>query len=166
MSAESNASPEDPARRSFLGTASSLVVATSLVASYGTFAAYAGRFLLPSRGRRTGWLVVGTVAAMEVGSARPFRAPDGSTIVVTRRGARAEAGEFVALSSTCPHLGCQVRWEAPNRRYFCPCHNGTFDPDGRSTSGPPFDAGQSLSRFPLKIENGLLYIEVPLERFA
>jgi len=153
-------------RRTFLGSLSTMTMATALIASYGTFAAYAGRFLLPARGRKTGWLIVGSVASIEVGEARPFRAPDGSTITVARQGARATADDFVALSSTCPHLGCQVRYEAQNRRYFCPCHNGTFDPSGRAIAGPPFDAGQSLPRYPLKVESGLLYIEVPLEKLA
>ena len=33
-------------------------------------------------------------------------------------------------------------------------------------AGPPADAGQSLPRYPLKIEDGLLYLEAPLERLA
>ncbi len=70
----------------------------------------------------------------------------------------------MALSSTCPHLGCKVHWEAPENRFFCPCHNGAFDPSGRAIAGPPAEAGQSLGRYPLRIEGGLLYIEVPTER--
>src|SRR5262249_38925746 len=129
-------------------------------------AACAAGSLVRARGGRTGWLVVGPVAAMEAGSSRPFRAPDGSTIVVTRRGGRPLAEDFIALSSTCPHLGCQVRWEEANRRDFCPCHNRALDPDGRAIARPPFDPGPSLSPYPLQAENGLLYSEVPLERIA
>ena len=33
-----------------------------------------------------------------------------------------------------------------------------FDPEGKPVSGPPKAAGQELSRYPLKIEGGLLYI--------
>ena len=29
--------------------------------------------------------------------------------------------------------------------------------------GPPADAGQSLVKYPLRVDNGLLFIEVPLE---
>jgi nitrite reductase/ring-hydroxylating ferredoxin subunit len=151
-------------RRSFLATASSLAMLVALVESYGTFASYSGRFLLPTQKRRTGWLIVGTVDAMAVGESRPFGAPDGATINVARQTAHGTVDDFVALSSTCPHLGCQVRYEAPNHRFVCPCHNGTFDASGHSLSGPPFDAHQSLPLYPLKIESGLLYIEVPLER--
>jgi Rieske Fe-S protein len=152
------------ARRSFLASTASLAMLVALVESYGTFAAYAARFLLPTQKRRTGWLVVGTVDAMAVGESRPFGSPDGATINVARQAARGTVDDFVALSSTCPHLGCQVRYEAQNRRFVCPCHNGTFDAAGHSISGPPFEAHQSLPLYPLKIESGLLYIEVPLER--
>ena len=149
----------------------------SLLASYGTFAAMAGRFLLPTRPRRRGWLLVSDTPGFARGSTRTFVAPTGEKIVVARRApladpssassAASERGgasdEFIALSSTCPHLGCQVRYEPAHARFFCPCHNGTFDPDGRPTGGPPLDAGQSLPRYPLELRGTLLYIEVPLE---
>jgi len=60
----------------------------------------------------------------------------------------------------CPHLGCQVHWEPQNDRFFCPCHNGVFSPDGVATAGPPAEAGQSLLEYPLKVEGNLLFIEV------
>jgi hypothetical protein len=63
-------------------------------------------------------------------------------------------------------LGCQVRWEPQNNRYFCPCHNGTFDTTGKATGGPPGEAGQSLPRYGLRIDSGLLYIEVPVEHLS
>jgi Rieske Fe-S protein len=55
-----------------------------------------------------------------------------------------------------------VHWEAQNDRFFCPCHNGAFDRQGNATAGPPAAAGQALLRFPLRLENGLLFIEVPI----
>jgi menaquinol-cytochrome c reductase iron-sulfur subunit len=42
-----------------------------------------------------------------------------------------------ALSATCTHLGCQVRWEPQTRKFLCPCHGGMFDPQGNVVSGPP-----------------------------
>jgi Rieske Fe-S protein len=70
---------------------------------------------------------------------------------------------FVALSNVCPHLGCLVHWEAQNDRFFCPCHNGVFDPTGKATAGPPAAAGQFLPEYPLKIVDGSLYIEMSIE---
>jgi Rieske Fe-S protein len=59
-----------------------------------------------------------------------------------------------------------VHWQAQNNRFFCPCHNGIFTPEGKGIGGPPGDAGQSLPRYPLRIENGLLMIEVPVEKLG
>jgi hypothetical protein len=59
-----------------------------------------------------------------------------------------------------------VHREPANNRYFCPCHNGVFDPAGVATSGPPADAGQSLVEYPLKVERALLFIEVSLVELA
>ena len=94
-----------------------------------------------------------------------IRTPDGRTVNITRRADRCR-DDFIALSSTCPHLGCQVQWEAQNNRYFCPCHNGTFDPAGKATGGPPGDAGLSLPRYALTVQGGLLYIDVPAEQLS
>jgi Rieske Fe-S protein len=42
-----------------------------------------------------------------------------------------------ALSAECTHLGCQVRWEAAEKKFRCPCHGGVFGPDGAVIDGPP-----------------------------
>jgi Rieske Fe-S protein len=124
------------------------------------FAVMAGRYLYPAHSAEKRWLFVGTLQSIEAGASIAFEAPGGQRVAVTRLGNRATVDDFIALSSICPHLGCQVHWEVQNDRFFCPCHNGAFDKEGNATAGPPHDAGQKLSRFPLKIENGLLYIEV------
>ena len=42
-----------------------------------------------------------------------------------------------ALSATCTHLGCQVRWDAKATSFRCPCHGGVFDAQGNVVEGPP-----------------------------
>ena len=42
-----------------------------------------------------------------------------------------------ALSATCTHLGCQVRWDTDTANFRCPCHGGVFDAQGNVVSGPP-----------------------------
>lgn len=37
---------------------------------------------------------------------------------------------------------------------------------GKATEGPPAAAKQSLEKFPLKVEKGLLYISVPVDSLA
>jgi Rieske Fe-S protein len=151
-------------RRGFLSRTTSLAMAGGLAAGYGTFGTIAVRYLYPAHPTETGWVFVSDVASMKIGESRVFVTPIGATASIARRADTGTVDDFVALSSTCPHLGCQVHWEPQNHRFFCPCHNGAFDPAGKAIAGPPLDAGQSLPRYPLRIENGLLYIEVPLER--
>ena len=107
-------------------------------------------------------MFVAELARIPVGKAIEYKTPAGLPVTIARRGEAGTADDFVALSSICPHLGCQVHWQGPKNRFFCPCHNGVFDPQGAATEGPPAEAGQRLSEFPLKVENGLLFIEVEL----
>ena len=148
-------------RREFF---SSVAMVGGLAASYGTFAVMAGRYLYlyPTGAQTKAWQFIAEVDRMEVGDSLDYRAPTGMSIVVARQTERGTAEDFVALSSVCPHLGCQVHWQPHKNRFYCPCHNGVFDPQGEPVEGPPKAAGQSLARFPLKVENGLLFIEVPV----
>ena len=153
-------------RRQFLSKASRVAMTAGLVGGYGGFAAVAGRYLYPARTGDVMWQFVSEIRGIAVGEAIRYRGPSGETINITRMGREGTADDFIALSSTCPHLGCQVRWEAQNDRFFCPCHNGVFDPSGKATGGPPGEAGQSLPRYALRVERGNLHIAVPPPRFA
>ena len=151
-------------RRDFLHRASGMAMVAGLVGGYGAFGAIAGRYLYPARPDDGMWQYVTDLGRLGVGGSLLYRAPAGETVNITRRGDSGTADDFIALSSTCPHLGCQVHWESQNERYFCPCHNGVFDAAGVGTGGPPGDAGQSLPRYPLRVDGTLLFILVPTAR--
>ncbi len=161
----SQPSTEGQPRRSFLTVAGGSALA-GLLWAYGTFGYMLGEFVYPAAGKSKGWLFVCTVDNQAEGEALDFTSPTGAKVVVARQGAGTAAEDFLALSSICPHLGCRVHWESQNDRFFCPCHNAAFDREGKPVSGPPQAANQSLVRFPLKVENGLLFLEVPLESIA
>jgi cytochrome b6-f complex iron-sulfur subunit len=156
----------DPPRRRFLARAGELGMGAGLLVSYGTFGAIAAKFIYPAKPAPTAWMFVRELAAFSEGTSMVFEAPTGAPVVIARKGTSGTEADFAALSSTCPHLGCRVHWEAQHGRFFCPCHNGTFDSEGKATGGPPFDAKQALPRYPLKVEAGLLYIEVPTEKLG
>lgn len=152
-------------RRDFLSVAAAVGMGGGLVAGYGTFGVIAARFL-DAPGQPVGWQYLTTVDEMKPGDSLTYAAPNGAKVVIARQGAGTSAEDFVALSSVCPHLGCAVHWEPQNDRFFCPCHNGVFDRQGVATEGPPAKAKQRLLEFPLKVEDGLLYIQVPLVALA
>lgn len=137
-----------------------------LAAGYGTLGTFAARYLYPASGSELGWQFVAVADELELGKGFDYIAPNGARVVIARQAVAVGGDErednFIALSSVCPHLGCQVHWESQNDRFFCPCHNGVFDPQGNPVEGPPAKAGQALVRFRLKIDNGLLFVEVPL----
>ena len=47
------------------------------------------------------------------------------------------AGEFLALSAVCTHLGCIVKWVDNSQEFLCPCHGGRFSTSGQVLGGPP-----------------------------
>ena len=153
MSVEPSETPAaQGSRRSFLIAASA-----ALIAAYGTFASFLGRFLQPRSNDRS-WLYVAPATSLAGSEALRFETPSGAVVNIARQ----DGNRVVALSSTCPHLGCMVNWEPQNNRFFCPCHNGVFDPSGKATAGPPADAGQSLLEYPVEERAGLLYIGLSL----
>ena len=50
---------------------------------------------------------------------------------------RGEDGAFKAFSLVCTHLACTVTWNAEKKEFYCPCHDGFFDSEGKVLSGPP-----------------------------
>lgn len=153
-------------RRKFLGKASGAAMVAGLAGGYGAFGAVALRFLYPSSADTRIWQFVVETDRVQVGESIRYRGPSGETVNIARQARNGDADDFIALSSVCPHLGCQVRWESQNNRFYCPCHNGVFDPTGVATHGPPAEAGQLLSRYPLQVTDGLLHISVPPPQFA
>ena len=151
----------DPSRRDLLSVALNAGVALSRGASYGMLGGYAISYLYPTQSEPKSWLYVSQVGTIPTGGQVKFIAPSGASVAVARIAEGADSNCFIALSSTCPHMGCQVQWEANKNRFFCPCHNGVFNERGEGIDGPP--KGQSLARYPIKVENGLLFIEVAIE---
>ncbi|HKB16303.1 MAG TPA: Rieske (2Fe-2S) protein [Planctomycetota bacterium] len=144
-----------PSRRSFFRW---VALGVALLASYGTGAAYAARFLFPNRRRRERRVFACYKASLPPGASLKRRAPGGREVLLTNAG-----GEIVALSNVCPHLGCTVHWEARESRFFCPCHQGVFTPDGIAVSGPPARAGQRLERFPVSVQGEAVFLHLTEE---
>ena len=71
------------------------------------------------------------LADVPVGGAVSAKAADGSTVIV----AQPKAGEVVAFSAKCTHMGCTV---APaGAQLKCPCHGSVYDAlTGKNVSGP------------------------------
>ena len=121
----------------FVNTVGGLIGA-GLSAVLGAFA------LRPAARDDEQWVAAGTVddlipnvpAARVVSRAAQdgwYRQRSRSTVFVVWDGGQT----LHALSGTCTHLGCQVRWDADSTRFRCPCHGGAFDAEGNVVEGPP-----------------------------
>ena len=109
------------------------------------------------------WVRLGAISKVELGNPTLFKTTverqtgwiaaqqEISAYVLTEDGQN-----FIAMSNICTHLGCRARWIAEQENFFCPCHNGVFDKDGKVLSGPP---PRPLDRFITKIEDGVLFVK-------
>jgi Rieske Fe-S protein len=66
-----------------------------------------------------------------------------------------QQGKLLVLSSVCPHLGCTVPWNKDKKQFICPCHVGTFTPDGTRVSGPSLRGMDSLQA---EVQDGKLMV--------
>jgi succinate dehydrogenase / fumarate reductase iron-sulfur subunit len=81
-----------------------------------------------------------------------YRQQVSAPVLVSRTG-----DEIVCFKSSCPHLGCVVKWEAQLGRFRCSCHGGNFDREGNVIAGPP---PRPLDRYAFKLDSGHLLVEV------
>lgn len=65
-------------------------------------------------------------------------------------------GKLLALSQTCPHLGCRVPFCESSGRFECPCHGSVFDIGGEWISGP---SPRGMDQHPLSIEGDILVVD-------
>ena len=144
-------------RRKWLSAA----MVASLAAAYGTLTTFALRFIFPER--LTGppqRVFLGFTRDLGVGESRAVRLPSGDQLLLSNSGQidPVTGSVFLAFSNRCPHLGCKVHWESQESRFYCPCHQGVFDPAGRATSGPPADSGKNLKPYRLEIKGQSIYV--------
>ncbi len=68
------------------------------------------------------------------------------------------AAKFVVFNGQCTHLGCAYSWRTQGEhagKFFCPCHDGVYDADGRVLDGPP---PRRLDELETRVENGELFV--------
>jgi cytochrome b6-f complex iron-sulfur subunit len=64
--------------------------------------------------------------------------------------------DYVALSATCPHLGCILIWDAERQVISCPCHEAYFNTTGAVISGPP---PAPLDTYRVQVEGDQIFVE-------
>jgi Rieske Fe-S protein len=97
-------------------------------------------------GAKEGWIPVGKVVDMAIGTPYPFSFTrvqvNGWERTSTTHGGfvvlrSADAKDIVVLNSRCTHLGCTVNWKEEVQAFTCPCHDARFSKEGVVLGGPP-----------------------------
>lgn len=97
-------------------------------------------------------LDLGRLEEVPVGGAKQFEYPGkGDACLLVRL----SPDQFVAFSQKCTHLSCPVIPRPAEGRFYCPCHEGSFDlRSGAPLAGPP---RRPLPRVKLEEREGRLY---------
>jgi Rieske Fe-S protein len=181
---DNRAAKHAPERRSFLTRALAVMVG-SLVAIF-PFAAGSGVLLNPLRRKQatdddesdaTGFIRVCPLNALPPdGSPHQFVVTTDVTDAWTRAQNQRVGSVFlrrsdsngrpqvIAFTSTCPHLGCAVEFDAGRDRFECPCHESGFGKDGEKLFGPSL---RGLDPLEVKLagEEGAQEVLVAYRRF-
>jgi Rieske Fe-S protein len=97
-------------------------------------------------GAKEGWIPVGKVADMVIGTPFPFSFTrvqvNGWERTSTTHGGfillrSADPKDTLVLNSRCTHLGCTVNWKEEAQAFTCPCHDARFSKEGVVLGGPP-----------------------------
>jgi len=64
-------------------------------------------------------------------------------------------GELTIISMVCTHKQCTVEYKAEDEQFFCGCHDGLYDKEGKVLDGPP---PEPLKRFKLELRGEELWV--------
>jgi Rieske Fe-S protein len=68
--------------------------------------------------------------------------------------------EATVIDPHCTHLGCPVEFSSGSGSFLCPCHGGSFDPEGHPQSGPP---PRRLDVYETRVDDGEVWFRELLE---
>ena len=92
------------------------------------------------------------LANLPVGGAKAFTYPQEQDTCLL---VRLDETTLVAYDQRCTHLSCAVIPQPEQKRFLCPCHEGSFDmATGRPLAGPP---RRPLPRVKLEVREGIIY---------
>jgi len=136
-------------RREFLVN---LIMGGGILSAFVLFIFNIAKYIYPKLGAPTfRKVVIAKADEIELGQVKEVRFGDQILYLANIN------GKYKVFSSICTHLGCRVRWEENNQRFFCPCHHAVFDKDGKVLSGPP---PRPLDEFKVDVEGRFVYMWV------
>lgn len=103
-----------------------------------------------------GFQTVGTVADLDKNGQLLVEQLAGDRAALVVRDP-ANAASIIAVNPACPHAGCNVAWQQPEKAFICPCHDSKFASDGKVQKGP---ADRPLATYVAKIDGDSVLVKV------
>lgn len=102
------------------------------------------KFAFPTLGKEPDFVVLNRkdFADLAANSVNAF--PWGGTVGLYLKKAD---GSVIALKGVCTHMECNVAYKPEMKRFYCACHQGWFDENGKNIAGPP---PKPLERFEIE----------------
>jgi nitrite reductase/ring-hydroxylating ferredoxin subunit len=127
------------------------MVLTSLAFTAGQFWIVIQNYMRTRRGELP-LIRIATVDEVRIGGAVSFAYPEAhDSCLLLRTGEKT----FIAFSQKCTHLSCAVVPQPDKGRFFCPCHEGSFDiATGAPIAGPP---RRPLPKISVEVRSGAVY---------
>jgi cytochrome b6-f complex iron-sulfur subunit len=135
-------------RRTFLNTLfGGWLVAFVSGSAYALF-----RFAFPTLGKEPDFVVLKAADYLDipVNSAKPF-AWGGKLGLFVKK----ENGTATAFKGVCSHMECNIAYKPESKRFYCACHKGWFDENGKNIEGPP---PKPLETFEMQVEGEKLIV--------
>ena len=135
-------------RRTFLNTLIGGWLASLAAGSF--YALY--RFAFPTLGKEPDFVILNPDDFLGIppNSTKPFAWGGKVGLFFKRADAR-----IVVFKGVCSHMECNVVYKPEERKFYCPCHKGWYDEEGRNVAGPP---PRPLEIFDHRVENGKLIV--------
>ncbi len=67
-------------------------------------------------------------------------------------------GTYLALVGVCSHLDCNVAWQPDTKKFYCACHGGWYDENGKNIAGPP---PKPLRKLDVAVEGDTIVVRKP-----
>jgi cytochrome b6-f complex iron-sulfur subunit len=110
------------------------------------------KFAFPTLGKEPDFVVLNPNDFLEISrnSAKPF-AWGGKVGLFLKK----EDGSMLALKGVCTHMECNIAYKPQDKKFYCACHKGWFDQNGKNIAGPP---PKPLEVFDYRVEGDKLII--------
>ncbi len=135
-------------RRTFLNT---LLNGWLLAFFSGTIYALI-KFAFPTLGKEPDFVVLNADDYMNIplNSVKPF-AWGGKAGLFFRK----SDGTVRVMKGVCTHMDCNISYKEKEKKFYCACHEGWYDEDGKNIKGPP---PKPLDLFDIKIEGRKIFV--------